>query len=115
MSISRLGETRLPAVVTPKGSDAEIAAPSKAAAAAAGAEGPSPFAQLLHGLGREINQGEATMRGAVTAAGSAHLSAAELIGLQASVYRYSEAIDLASRLVDRTTSGVKTVIQGGGQ
>ena len=80
---------------------------------AARAEGPSPFAQLLHGIGRQITAGEATMRSAV---GSARdMGPAELIALQAGVYRYSEAIDLASHLVDRATSGVKTVIQGSGQ
>jgi hypothetical protein len=37
---------------------------------------------------------------------------AELIALQAGVYRYGEAVDLASRLIDRATSSVKTVLQG---
>jgi hypothetical protein len=36
----------------------------------------------------------------------------DLIALQAGVYRYGEAVDLASRLVDRATSSVKTVLQG---
>jgi hypothetical protein len=36
----------------------------------------------------------------------------ELIALQAGVYRYGEAVDLASRLVDRATTSVKTVLQG---
>jgi hypothetical protein len=78
---------------------------------------PSPsFLQVLRGLGREINRGEATMRSAVTSMGAgSDLGPAQLIALQAGVYRYSEAIDLASRLVDRATSGVKTVVQGGGQ
>ena len=35
-----------------------------------------------------------------------------LIALQAGVYRYSEAVDLASRLVENATSALKTVIQG---
>jgi hypothetical protein len=53
------------------------------------------------------------MHAAVTAAhGAADLGPAELIALQAGVYRYSEAIDLASRLVEHATSGMKTVLQG---
>jgi len=36
---------------------------------------------------------------------------ADLIALQAGVYRYGEAVDLASRLIDRVTSGVKTIVQ----
>ncbi|MDP8998771.1 MAG: hypothetical protein M3O46_01520 [Myxococcota bacterium] len=80
--------------------------------------GPS-FSQVLRGLGREINGGEATMRAALGSMGSigagSDLGPAQLIALQAGVYRYSEAIELTSRLVDRATSGVKTIVQGGGQ
>jgi hypothetical protein len=74
---------------------------------------PSPFAHLLRGIGHELVRGEATLHRAVAA--PRDLGPAELIALQAGVYRYSEAIDLASHLVDRATNGVKTVIQGGGQ
>lgn len=78
-------------------------------------EGPSAFSKLVHGLGREVNRGEAMMRSAVDASRSGRdLGPAELLALQAGVYRYSEAVDLAAKLVDRTTSGVKTVLQGGG-
>jgi hypothetical protein len=73
----------------------------------------SPFAHVLRGIGQELVRGEATLRHAVAA--PRDLGPAELIALQAGVYRYSEAIDLASHLVDRATNGVKTVIQGGGQ
>jgi len=74
---------------------------------------PSAFARMLHGIGREVNQGEAMMRSALAASRSGRdLGAAELIALQAGVYRYSEAVDLAAKLVDRTTNGVKTVLQG---
>ena len=78
---------------------------------------PSPsFAHVLRGLGREINSGEATMRAAIQSMRTgADLGPAQLIALEAGVYRYSEAIDLTSRLVDRATGGVKTVVQGGGQ
>jgi hypothetical protein len=91
-------------------------APATAARPAARPDEPSPFAQLLHGIGRALTSGEAIMHHALRAAHGGHdLGPAELIALQAGVYRYSEAIDLASHLVDRTTNGVKTVIQGSGQ
>jgi hypothetical protein len=81
----------------------------------AGQASPS-FAQVLRGLGREINGGETTMRTAINSMSSgADLGPARLIALQAGVYRYSEAIELTSRLVDRATSGIKTVVQGAGQ
>lgn len=92
----------------------DVAAPRQAVhpeVAASG--GHSAFSQLVHGLGTEINRGEAMMRGAVTAAHD--LGPTELIALQAGVYRYSETIDLASRLVDHATGSIKTVVQGGNQ
>lgn len=76
----------------------------------------SPFARMLRDLGGEIDAGEAKMRGAVQAMHSGvDLGPASLIAVQIGVYRYSEAVDLVSRVVDRTISGIKTVVQGGGQ
>ncbi|CAN5166226.1 hypothetical protein BH09MYX1_BH09MYX1_09910 [soil metagenome] len=74
---------------------------------------PSPFARLLSGLGSEVNKGEAIVKGAIAASRAGQdLGAGELLALQAGVYRYSEAVDLAAKLVDRASSGVKSVIQG---
>ena len=73
----------------------------------------SPFQKLLEGLGNEINHGERTVHGAMHAGGD--MEPSELLALQAGVYRYSEAVDLASKLVDKASSGVKTVVNGGGQ
>jgi hypothetical protein len=86
---------------------------SNPAATAKESPSSSPFAELLRGMGREVSRGEAVMRGALgaTRAGGT-LDAAELIALQAGVYRYSEAVDLASKLIDHATSGLKTVVQG---
>ena len=77
---------------------------------------PAGFASVLRALGRDIEHGERGMRSAMgSLRRGSDLGPAELIALQAGVYRYGEAIDLASRLVDRATSGIKTVLQGGGQ
>ena len=98
-----------PAPIAPPPAPPPVGQPSGAAAK----EGePSPFARVLHGIGREMNRGEALTRAALNA--PADLAPAGLLALQAGVYRYSEAVDLASKLVDRATSGVKTVMQGGG-
>ncbi len=72
---------------------------------------PSPFAKILHGLGKEVDRGETMMRTAIGSGGK-DLGTSELLALQAGVYRYSEAVDLSAKLVDRASSGVKTVIQG---
>lgn len=74
-------------------------------------EEPSPFARVLHGLGREVDRGEAFFAKAMHA-GKAQLGTGDLLALQAGVYRYSEAVDLSAKLVDRATNGVKTVLQG---
>jgi hypothetical protein len=77
--------------------------------------GSSPFAEVLRGLGRAIDGGEKTVRAAIESGWrGSDLGPTQLLALQASVYRYSEAIDLTSRLVDRAVGGVKAVVQGGG-
>jgi hypothetical protein len=98
----------------PRARPSKTAASEQEGAAREGADhDASPFARLLGGLGREVNAGEAQVRGALDAAKrGAGLGPAELLALQAGVYRYSETVDLASKLVDRATSGVKTVVQG---
>jgi hypothetical protein len=76
----------------------------------------SPFQRVLEGLGKEINTGEHTMHRALAAGRTgADVAPGDLLALQAGVYRYSETIDLASKLIDRTATGVKTIINGGGQ
>lgn len=74
-------------------------------------EGPSPFARILRSLGREVDHGEKVVRRAIDGGGK-DLGPGELLALQAGVYRYSEAVDLSAKLIDRATSGVKTVLQG---
>jgi hypothetical protein len=76
-------------------------------------EAASPFAAILRGLGREIDRGEAMVRRATSgAAGGREMGNVELLALQAGVYRYSEAVDLSAKLVDRGANGLKTVLQG---
>ncbi len=111
MSIRAIGEgmPKMP-VETPR-------APETAKPAAPVATNPgerSAFQRLVDGLGKEINSGERMMRGAMGAGGK-DLGPADLLALQAGVYRYSEAVDLASKLIDKTSNGVKTIINGGGQ
>jgi hypothetical protein len=67
---------------------------------------------VLHGLGGEVQRGEALVKQAVSGTEGSTLDAGQLIALQVGVYRYTEAVDLASRLIDHATTGVKTVLQG---
>jgi hypothetical protein len=71
----------------------------------------SPFSRAVRGLGREIDVGEAQVK----SASQLHdYDTATLIALQAGIYRYTEAVDLASKIVDRATSAVHTVLSTGG-
>jgi hypothetical protein len=86
--------------------------PSVSAASAA----PTPhsaFARLVAGFASEADRGEATVRGVLEPArGGAPMDSMHLLALQAGIYRYGETMDLAARLVDKASSGVKTVVQG---
>jgi hypothetical protein len=77
-------------------------------AASGGATGPS-FASALQGMGGAVDRGEALMARA-TRGNLGGLDAAQLIALQAGIYRYSEAVDLVAKLVDRASTAVKTVV-----
>ena len=68
------------------------------------------FSKALRGLGREIDAGEARL---AAASQLRHYDTGTLIALQAGIYRYTEVVDLASKIVDRASSAVRTVLQGG--
>ncbi|MFZ5897177.1 MAG: hypothetical protein ACOY0T_39325 [Myxococcota bacterium] len=61
-------------------------------------------------LGQRVDAGESWMRRALSPSAGA-LDAAQLIALQAGIYRYAEAVELVGRLVDRATNGIKSVLQ----
>jgi hypothetical protein len=70
------------------------------------------FGHLLADLGARIDGGERLV-GDASAGRYAGLDAGELIALQAGIYRYSEAVDLGAKLVDRAASSVRAVLQAG--
>jgi hypothetical protein len=74
-------------------------------------ESEGGFVRAMRGLAREIDVGEARTAGA---AQLRNYDTGTLIALQVGIYRYTEAVDLASKIVDRATNAVRTVLQGGG-
>ena len=82
--------------------------PPSDGAPAAAAAGPS-FADALHGIGSAVDRGQALIDRA-SRGNLGGLDAAELIALQAGIYRYSEAVDLVAKLVDRSANAVRTVV-----
>ncbi|MCA9597751.1 MAG: hypothetical protein KC776_30775 [Myxococcales bacterium] len=91
--------------------DAADSAQSAAPAAPAERTGPS-FGKVLERLGHEVDRGEGIVNRAVH--GGGHMDARGLIALQAGIYRYTEAVELCSKLVDRAGSAVRTTLQGSG-
>jgi hypothetical protein len=65
---------------------------------------------VLKHLGQRLDGGEALIDRA-TRGDLGRLEAPALIAIQAGIYRYVEAVDLAAKLVDRATNAVRTVLQ----
>lgn len=106
----RIGEGVRPSPLHAPTSEALALEARPDARSGGGADEPSPFAKLLRGLGGEVDRGETMMKGFLR--GGADLGADQLLALQAGVYRYGVAVDLSAKLVDRATTGLKTVVQG---
>lgn len=68
------------------------------------------FSRVLSRLGHRIDEGERSVDRAASRP-SASMDPGEMLALQAQVYRYVEAVDLATKLVERATSAVKTTLQ----
>ena len=75
--------------------------------------GPGSFHRVLLSVGAQIDRGERLMHGVVAGRGGP-MNAAELIALQAGIYRYTELVDLTSKFVDRAANAVRTTLQSGG-
>ncbi len=80
-----------------------------AAPAAARGAGEAAFLKALKGVGRAVDGGEALIASA-SHGNLGSLDSAQLIALQAGIYRYSEAVDLVAKLVDGAATAVKTVV-----
>jgi hypothetical protein len=88
---------------------------ARAAPAARASEVPDEpkFATVLHALARESDRGESLVQRALSGSrGGGDLGPGELLALQAGIYRYGHVVDLATKLVDRAATDVKTVLQG---
>src|SRR4051812_18178938 len=104
-----------PLMLTPDESESAThvrSAPAPHAERAEAASAAHPFVQLLRGVGQELDRGESLAEKAIRGVGDpASLSPQHLIALQAGIYRYSEALDLVTKLVDRGTQAVRTTLQ----
>lgn len=74
-----------------------------------GRAGEGTFLKALKGIGHAVDGGEALIASA-SRGNLGGLDSGQLIALQAGIYRYSEAVDLVAKLVDRAATAVKTVV-----
>lgn len=103
---ARPGAAQLPAVAD---SNAPFAGPRAARPPVVEEDG---FRKHLARAAIRLAQGEASMEASMTQAMRGQgLDQAQLIALQSGVYRYSQEMELASRLVDRATQAVKQTLQ----
>lgn len=73
---------------------------------------PITLPERLRGMMRDITRGERYVDRVITQAASGRdFSVTELIGVQARVYRYTQELELFSKLVDKTCSGVRQTLQ----
>lgn len=93
-----------------RGSPAPAPTPTSAAQ---GERSSASFERVLLAVGAQIDRGESLISG-VVAGRAGPMSAAELIALQAGIYRYTELVDLTSKFVDRAANAVRTTLQSGG-
>jgi len=97
--VGRIGETDK--VATARG-----AMPAEAASRS---EGPSKF---LSGVVSHLEQGQNYMDSLISQGMSGkQFSNAELISLQAGMYKYTQELDLTSKVVEKATSGIKDTLK----
>jgi hypothetical protein len=73
---------------------------------------PGAFGRMVHAMGKQLDQGESLMHGVLSGAPTTRsYSSVDLLVLQAGIYRYVEAVELAARLVDRAGQVIRTTLQ----
>jgi hypothetical protein len=75
-------------------------------------EAPSPALEAIGDAVRSIGRGERFVDGAIARARRGKdLEPGQLLALQAGVYRYTQELELAAKLVDKATGAVKQTLQ----
>ncbi|MCP3143109.1 ATP-dependent helicase HrpB [Pyxidicoccus xibeiensis] len=108
--VEKQAESRFDGVLADKARSAQEVQAPRAVEPTLAAEKTSlhPVSQLVHSL----EQGQKDLDGIIQAARSGKaFSNAELLSLQASMYRYTQELDLVSRVVEKATSGLKDVVK----
>jgi hypothetical protein len=100
-----------PAAPTPRPDEGPARGPRFAAVLAEGAE-RGPFLTAVRDAGHRIMRGERTVDRAIQKARAGHVFRhEELLALQSGVYRYTQELELASKVVDKATGAVRHTLQ----
>jgi hypothetical protein len=71
-----------------------------------------PAREMLEDAARSIDRGQRMVESVIRSARNGRVfSQEELIAIQAGVYRYTQELELASKLVEKATGAVKTTLQ----
>ena len=92
----------------------EEAGPKLSPAAAESRPNDAPAMDALRAAVHSLGQGQAFIERAVRRAGRGGgegLEPAQLLALQTGVYRYTQELELASKLVDKATGAIKQTLQ----
>ncbi|MDH5490474.1 MAG: hypothetical protein OEY14_00725 [Myxococcales bacterium] len=74
--------------------------------------GPSPARALIEDAASSIGRGQAQIERALRRARRGQgMAPEELLALQAGVYRYSQELELASKVVDKVTGAIRQTLQ----
>jgi hypothetical protein len=76
-------------------------------------EGPGrSFRDVLEDAAKSIDRGRRQLDRAIARGHAGQtLSQEQLLALQGTVYRYTQELEIASKLVDKSTASVRTVLQ----
>jgi hypothetical protein len=101
-----------PAASAPSGAATRFADALQATRRASGDRDAGPLEGALRGAVASIARGERLVEGVVQAARrGATFSNEQLIAIQAGVYRYTQELELAGKLVDKATGAVRQTLQ----
>jgi hypothetical protein len=120
--VGKSGESKFDAVLADK---AQAASGAEAAGKAGAVQSPDPAHQVesvgtterptlnvVSRVVRELEQGQLRLDKLIGAGVSGkQFSNAELLSLQASMYKYTLELDLTSKVVEKATSGLKDVVK----
>lgn len=105
----KLGESKFDGVLADK---ARAQAPASVHAVDPAAAAMGPVLSAVSHVVRELEQGQQVLDRIIRAAGSGKpFTNAELLSLQASMYRYTQELELVSKVVEKGTTGLKDVLK----